>query len=112
MEAVIPFEQLPSVVQILSREIKELKNILLNKVEPQQEVDLPITIKEVAIITSLSVATLYGYVQRNEIPYHKKKKRLYFFKPEVINWIKTGRNKTLKELDEDVNNFLSSKRRK
>ena len=51
---------------------------------------------------------LYGYVQRNEIPYHKKGNRLYFFKSEIIDWIKTGKQKTLKELEGDADNFLSN----
>jgi len=109
MEA-LKFEQLPNVVAILSKEIRELKALLLNKAETQPQTNNPLTIKEVAVLTSLSVPTLYGYVQRNEIPYHKKGNRLYFFKSEIIDdWIKTGRQKTLNELEAETDEYLSNK---
>lgn len=108
MEA-LKFEQLPNVVAILTNEVRELKALLLNKAEPQPEPDNPLSIKEVAELTGLTVATLYGYVQRKEIPFYKKGNRLYFFKSEILeDWIKTGKQKTLKELEADTDEFLSN----
>ena len=105
MEA-LKFEQLPSVVAILTTEVRELKALLLNKAEHKNDIETPIQLDEVTPITGLSKPTLYGYVQRNEIPYHKKGNRLYFFKSEIIDWIKTGKQKTLKELEAETDNFL------
>lgn len=107
MEA-LKFEQLPSVVAILTNEVRELKALLLNKAELKNDIETPIQLDEVTPITGLSKPTLYGYVQRNEIPYHKKGNRLYFFKSEIIDWIKTGKQKTVKELEADTDNFLSN----
>ncbi|MDO5981565.1 helix-turn-helix domain-containing protein [Flavivirga spongiicola] len=109
MEA-LKFEQLPNVIATLTNEVRELKALILNKAESQTEKNNPLSIKEVAKLTSLSVPTLYGYVQRHEIPYHKKGNRLYFFKSEIIeDWIKTGKQKTLKELEVETENILSKK---
>jgi len=108
MEA-LKFEQLPNLVADLKNEVKEMKALLLNKAEPQQEANNPLSIKEVAKLTGLTVPTLYGYCQRNEIPYHKKGNRLYFFKSNIIDWIKTGKQKTLKELEADADAYLSNK---
>ena len=107
----LSFEKLPEAVANLSKTVKEMKALLIQKAEPQSEPDNPIAIKEVAELTGLTVPTLYGYCQRNEIPYHKKGNRLYFFKSEIIDWIKTGKNKTLKELQEEADNYISNKRR-
>ena len=90
--------------------MNEVKALLLNKAETQPQNNNPLTIKEVAELLSLSVPTLYGYVQRNEICYHKKGNRLYFFKDEIIeNWIKTGKQKTINELEAETNEYLSNK---
>mgnify|MGYP001019667427 CR=1 FL=1 len=109
MEA-LKFEQLPNVVATLTDEVRELKDLLLNKSEPQSIIESPIQLSEIVSITGLTKPTLYGYVQRNEIPYHKKGNRLYFFKTEIIDWIKTGKQKTLKELDAEADEYLSNKK--
>jgi len=105
---VLSFEQLPNVVASLSNEVKELKALLLRKAETQPEADNPLNIKEVAKLTELSVPTLYGYVQRNEIPYYKTGNRLRFFKSEIINWIKKGKQKSTKEIEADADEILSN----
>ena len=105
MEA-LKFEQLPNEVAGLKIEVREMKALLLQKVEPQPEEDNPINIKGASEITGLTVPTLYGYCQRNEIPHNKKANRLFFFKKDLIDWIKSGKQKTLKELQEDANAYL------
>ena len=107
----LSFDQLPKIVLQLTNEVLELKKILLQNVEPQQENDNPLNIKEVAILTGLTVPTLYGYCQRNEIPFNKKGNRLYFFKSEILDWIKTGKQKTLKDLNAEAEQYLKTKKK-
>lgn len=104
----LSFEKLPEAVAILTETVKEMKALILQKAESKPEIETPIQLDEVVPITGLSKPTLYGYVQRNEIPYHKKGNRLYFFKSEIIDWIKTGKQKTIKELEADTDEFLSN----
>jgi len=107
----LKFENLPNAVAELQKGQSELKALLLQKANPQPEIDNPITIQGVSELTGLTVPTLYGYCQRNEIPYSKKGNRLYFFKLEIIDWIKTGKSKTLKELQLDAEAYLSNKKK-
>ena len=109
MEA-LKFENLPNAVAELIQGQSELKALLLQKVEPQQESDNPLSSIDVATLTGLKVATLYGYCQRKEIPYHKRGIRLRFFKAEIINWIKIGRVKTNAEIEADAEEYLSNKK--
>ena len=102
-------EQLPSVVVTLINEVKELKALILDKANPQTEIETPKNIKVISKLTELSVATLYGYVQRNEIPHYKKGNRLKFFKSEIIDWIKEGKVKSLAEIEADANAYFSNK---
>jgi excisionase family DNA binding protein len=106
---VLKFENLPNAVAELIKGQSELKALFLNKANPQTEIEPPLNIKEVSKLTELSVPTLYGYVQRNEIPYYKKGNRLKFFKTEIIDWIKEGRVKSISEIETDANTYLSNK---
>ena len=105
------FEHLPKLVADLKTEVKEMKALLLQKAEPQPEINNPIGIKDVAKLTGLTVPTLYRYCQQNEIPYQKKGNRLYFFREEIVAWIKTGRQKTLREIKSDSDTFFSNKKK-
>jgi excisionase family DNA binding protein len=106
----LTFEQTQQDVAEVKKDLKELKALLLNKAETQPQNNNPLTIKEVAELLSLSVPTLYAYVQRNEIPYHKKGNRLYFFKSEIIeDFLKTGKQKTINELEAETDGYLSNK---
>lgn len=81
-----------------------------NTVNPQKEnQDNPINIQEVAKITGLSVPTLYGYCQKNKIPFNKKGNRSYFFRNEIIEWLKLGRVKTNTEIEAEADDFLAKK---
>ncbi|UPS90462.1 helix-turn-helix domain-containing protein [Bizionia sp. M204] len=103
------FENLPNAVAELIKGQSELRALLLQKANLEPEMEVPIQVDGVMPITGFSKPTIYGYVQRNEIPYHKKGNRLYFFKSEIIDWIKQGKQKTIKEVETDVDTLLSNK---
>lgn len=103
----LSFDKLPKAVANLRNEVSEIKRILLEQDDSEGQKDQLLTVKEAAQLLELSVATIYGYVQRKEIPVMKRSKRLYFSKVELIAWIKAGRKKTISEINKDVDNFLS-----
>lgn len=111
MEQVFFNVPLAKLKPIFKEWVKEAQQeaLLQQKAEPQPEIETPIQLDAVVPLTGLTKPTLYGYVQRNEIPYHKKGNRLYFFKSEIIDWIKTGKQKTLKELEADAEAYVSNK---
>lgn len=100
----------------LDKRLSNIENLLLDiKHEPQHksqpESDNPLNIKDVSELTGYTKPTIYGYCQRNEIPHNKKNGRLFFFKSEIIEWIKTGKQKTLKELQSDAEAYLSNNKK-
>jgi len=105
----LSFDSLPISVASLSNRVDEVI-ALLQKLQnqPKPEPDNPIHIEEVVKLTGLTKPTIYAYCQRNEIPYQKKGNRLFFFKSEIIKWIKTGKRKTLKEIKSEADNYLSN----
>ena len=68
-----------------------------------------LTIQQASELLNLSVATLYGYVHRSEIPVMKRSKRLYFSRTELLEWIKSGRKKTEQEISDETHTYLKKK---
>lgn len=94
----------------LKEQMLELKYLMQSdKITQVLEEDNPLDIGEVADLISLSKPTVYGYVHRNEIPHYKKRNRLYFFKTEIIEWLKRGKVKTLEEINIEADNYLKTK---
>jgi len=106
----LTFEKLPQAVSQLYDKLVSIERLLLsqdnlNKIEDEKL----LTIRQAAEILHLAVPTIYGLVQRHEIPVCKKGKRLYFNKKELTQWIKTGRKKTTAEIQSEADQYITSK---
>ena len=108
MEQVLTFDQLPNAVSRLTKEVSELKRLLLTKSDQQTSThpEQPLTIREAAKFLRLSVPTVYSKVSRGELPFMKRSKRLYFSKAELLVYIKGGRNYTNAEIEFNANKYL------
>jgi len=105
------FEKLPQAVTQLYEKLESIEQLILSKNNaPQPEEDKLITIREAAEILHLSVPTVYGLVQRAEVPVCKRGKRLYFSKKELVGWILSGRKKTMSEIRDEAETYLLKKR--
>ncbi|WP_456311563.1 helix-turn-helix domain-containing protein [Pseudomonas shirazensis] len=104
------FEDLPDILGALYLRIENIERILkdYNKQDKVIDNDL-LSINEASILLKLSVATIYSKVCRNEIPVNKQGKRLYFYRTELLNWIKSGRIKTISEIQREVEANFKSK---
>ena len=95
------FDQLPRAVSELHQKLDVLQDLILESrqaVPPAVEL---MTITQAAEFLNLSIQTLYGKVCHKEIPVSKKGKRLYFYKSELEDWIRSGKKKTLAELKQE-----------
>lgn len=105
------FEELPNVIGELFAKIDNIEKLLQeNKANIILPEDEPLTISEAAKLLRLSVATIYTKVCKNEIPANKQGKRLYFYRSELLNWIKSGRIKTISEIQHEAEIKFSSKK--
>ncbi len=98
------FEDLPNILGTLSLRVENIERLLKeikNKPSEPENADL-MTIIEASKLIKLSVPTLYSKVCRNEIPVHKQGKRLYFLRSELLDWIKSGRIKTIAEIQQEA----------
>jgi len=81
--------------------------ILINEIkkDSKEENEL-LNIEEVAKFLKISKSTVYGYTNKNFIPFMKKGKKLFFYKSEIEQWIIKGRNTTKNELEIRSNEYL------
>jgi excisionase family DNA binding protein len=103
------FEQLPEAVTQLYEKLDSIEKFLeekLNELENREEL---MTISAASKMLNLSVATIYSKVCRKEIPVNKQGKRLYFYKSELLEWIKLGRIKTNTEIQREIKQGSSSR---
>ena len=57
-------------------------------------------------ILHYSKATVYALVENRSIPHYKKSRKILFSKDELLEWLKSGRRKTKKELENEAENYL------
>lgn len=61
-----------------------------------------ISIEQAANVVNLSKHTIYSMVNRREIPYYKRGKRLYFKSLELREWIGSQKVKSREELEREL----------
>jgi len=61
-----------------------------------------LNLKEAAKYLNLANQTIYGLTSKNEIPFLKRGKKLYFKKSELENWINEGKRKSIDEIKKEL----------
>lgn len=56
-------------------------------------------IQEASNFLKLKVSTIYQFVDKNKIPFHKPTKKLLFKKSELVEWVEKNRVLTIDELE-------------
>jgi predicted DNA-binding transcriptional regulator AlpA len=96
----ITFDQLPQAVTDIFNKVENIERLLLDRsTEPQPEADRWFDLVELCnyLPDKPSVATVYGWVHFNTVPYHKGQKKLRFLKSEIDAWLLQGRIRTKAE---------------
>lgn len=97
------FEDLPNIIGKLFVKLDKIEKLLkARKINDSDNNEELLTIEGAAELLKLSVATIYTKVCKNEIPVNKQGKRLYFYRAELLDWIKSGRIKTNAEIQQEV----------
>ena len=109
MEQYLTFDKLPEAVTELSKEVSELKRLLIeNREQPTTtRSEHLLTIDEIAELLHLAKPTIYSKVSKNEMPgVCKQGKRLYFDRQIIIDWIKQGRKISNAETEQSIKEYL------
>jgi len=102
----ITFEQLPQAVNNLTKEVSELKRLLIKRqekpIEDQQDVWLDLNELVAYDPEKRTKATWYSKISKGEVPYHKRFKKIYFLKSEIDEWLKAGKRKSNAEIEAEA----------
>lgn len=99
-----------AISDIVENKIEVITDLTINKTPRQiKENEIFIDIIQLSELLMLAKQTIYGMVHEDKIPYHKRGKKLYFIKDDIIEWVKSGRKKKLTPTDR-VDNFLTRRR--
>lgn len=82
-----------------------LKQVMGEKDLPEEQY---LTIEEVGKLIHYKKTSIYGLVQKNKIPYHKKGK-LFFLKSEIMEWLKEGKKISSREIEAKANEYLTNR---
>ncbi|AKD04315.1 helix-turn-helix domain-containing protein [Pontibacter korlensis] len=69
---------------IAQRTAQILRDDKLKNSQPTPEAEEPISIKEVCSLLKVSRPTLHSWMAQGTIPFHRKGRRVYLFKSEVL----------------------------
>mgnify|MGYP006149767781 FL=1 len=108
MNKTLTFDQLPEAVTTLTKEVSELKNLIItNQEQPTKEQpEILLNVQEAAEFLKLEVPTIYSKVSRGELPVMKRSKRLYFSSIELMDYLKQGRKKSSAEIEQEAESYL------
>ena len=104
----LTFDQLPEAVTTLTKEVSELKNLIITKQEqpPKEQPETLLNVQEAAEFLKLEVPTIYSKVSRGKLPVMKRSKRLYFSSVELMDYLKQGRKKSSTEIEQEAQAYL------
>jgi len=86
------------------------KAIIQNPTNDKVQADVFLDVNQAAAFIGIAKATLYGKCSDQLIPHFKKGKKLYFDQKELIEWLKTGKRKTIDDIHASANTYLGNQR--
>lgn len=103
--------------ETIDARLSNIENMLLDlsrgsdtvKITPDQG-DL-LTVPDAALFLNLAIPTIYGMISKKTLPFMKKSRKVYFSKKELMEYIKSGRNKSRDEIEADADQYLANKKR-
>jgi excisionase family DNA binding protein len=96
----VTYNTMPEALQLIAERLEKVEQMLtaVNDLHTQQQPENELlTIQGAAEFLRLSVPTIYAKVNRRELPFMKRSKRLYFDKTELLAYLKKGRALTTEE---------------
>ena len=97
--------------ELIENRLSNIETLLLNlKATPTPtslKDELPINIDEACRVTGYAKPSIYSKFSRREIPGYRRGQKLYFYRSELLEWIKSGKRSTLDEIKADALNSLA-----
>ena len=99
-------DDLETLVQSSVRKVLDEQGI-----EAKEPVDEIMSAEQASQYLNLAKQTIYGFTSKNEIPFFKRGKKLYFKKSELEQWLMEGKQKTLKDTQKEAIDYINKKKK-
>jgi len=106
-----PFVEISERLDRIEKAIAALKIGFNISDDTAMDREQPLTTAQAAALLNIATATIYSYTFRKLIPFIKKGGRNYFFKSDLIAWLKKDRIKTIAEIQLEAEDLLCNKRK-
>ncbi|WP_158860352.1 helix-turn-helix domain-containing protein [Lunatibacter salilacus] len=103
-----PFDYLNHRLDQIYNKLDEMQQTRQKKKDDPDPNEI-LNVKQAAELLNLSIYSIYAKTSRKEIPFSKRGRHLYFFKADLINWLKTGKYKTNDEIEMEALEHLFKK---
>ncbi|MEX2592483.1 MAG: helix-turn-helix domain-containing protein [Anditalea sp.] len=100
-----PFDLLNNRLDQIYNKLDEMQKIRQKK-EYDHDPNEILNVKQAAELLNLSIYSIYAKTSRKDIPFSKRGRHLYFFKADLINWLKKGKYKTNDEIEMEAQEYL------
>ena len=113
MNEMITLESMPKAMAYLIAKVEALEKALLEKSEaPAAPVDRWLNIDELKayLPDHPAKATIYGWVSKREIPYHKGGKKLRFLQSDIDKWLSNGKRRSGSELRNEADKYCKTRK--
>ena len=105
----LTFDELPSAVSLITKELGELKQLLLQKQfhTSSAQQDGLLNTEEAAKFLKLAVSTIYNLSSKGELLVMKRGKRLYFSTADLNDYVRQGLRRSNDQIELDAIEHLS-----
>ena len=103
-----------SLDNLASRVAEKIIELQTDSALPHEPVfsDEFLSIAEASQFLHLAIATIYTLTCKNDIPFIKKGKKLYFLKADLIAWLKDGKQQTRHQIEMEAERYLVRRNKK
>lgn len=96
--------------EVILEKLKNIENMLLQNAMYKKDI---LSVTEASAFLNLSPSFLYKLTCTNSLPFYKPNgKKIYFQKKDLENWVLQNRCMSNEEIDDKIDNMLSSQKHK
>jgi excisionase family DNA binding protein len=101
-----PFEVIHQKLNKIEILLTELKQQNESTVTATEEKEGTIDVEQAAVVLNITVPYLYVLTSKKKVPHMKKGRKLYFFRSELIEYLESGKQKTVNDIQAKVEKHL------
>jgi excisionase family DNA binding protein len=106
-----PFQYQNKILTNLVEKVDDLTEIVKRVTNPQvSDLTKPFGVSEAADFLGVTIPTMYGLHWEKKVRAYKVGKKLYFFPSDLLEYIRSGKEPTADDLDDQARDIIQKRR--